>query len=837
MSAFTAMLELLSIGWTPIPIATDAHRSPAPFKAPLEKWDEYVTTPPTAERVTYWKARYTDVNVAILTGSSSGVVVLDLDTEEAHDALYTELEIPRTVKSRTGKGYHLFFECPDWPVRNGVRVRPGVDTRGDRGYVIVPPSRHESGRTYEWIVSPFDQAPEPIPPALLPLFSKWGDQHYRYAVKALENELQEVLNAKEGTRNHTLNRSAFNCFQLVSGGCIVRDRVYDALFDAAGSIGLQDAEIRDTLASAEKAAEKKPRTPDNFLKNGHHPNVFDDRSDDEPHGTRLTVSQIVSRSVSTPPPSESAVLKGSADVSAGDSPTPPSAPPPPPATLPRRELSDPNRFLLDDVGNADRLIALHGDKLLYNFTSSTRSDDGWLIWDGVRWLPCAKGEHRELAIDTTVSILEQVDAEEDKGKALALARHAKYSRGAGGIRNMLWTAQSNESIRVTQDNLDADPLLINCHSGTIDLRQFENVDDQLQGATIIRPHSPDDRMTKTLRAEWDMTADYTRWLDFLHKIYDGDTELIEFLQRSIGYSLTGLTTEQKLFFLIGAGRNGKTVFREALRFLWGDYASETPFDTFIPRRQPGAPRPDLADLHGARLVVASEGPENTKLDEAMIKELTGGEALKTRRLNENFFTFKPQAKFWLATNHKPAISGNDDGIWRRILLIEHKVQIAHNETDPLLLDKLQADSTAILRWAIEGYYKYLKAGGLVPPQSVIVATETYRMEQDSIGAFIEEKCVVEPGVQVSKGDFYKAFREWSIEAGETNRSAKWLGIRLKERAHKLQLDEDNVAGIGRVWKGIRLATGSELGAASARNHIGSADDPDPLPTPTKGDNT
>lgn len=187
----------------------------------------------------------------------------------------------------------------------------------------------------------------------------------------------------------------------------------------------------------------------------------------------------------------------------------------------------------------------------------------------------------------------------------------------------------------------------------------------------------------------------------------------------------------------------------------------------------------------------------------MIKELTGGEALKTRRLNENFFTFSPQMKLWIATNHKPAISGNDDGIWRRILLISHNVQITSKEEDPFLLQKLNGFANGLFRWCLEGYWKYLREG-LSPPASILLDTEEYRLEQDTIGAFLEEYTEVKVDGVTTKDAMYSAYKAYCEKSGERVRSKKWLGTRLKARMTKLGIEEDNRAGLGRVWTGIKL---------------------------------
>lgn len=805
------LLELSQLGFSVIPIVSQKCSHGKPPKAALVPWKEWQHRKPSAQQLQQWENQFKQCNVAVVTGAISGVVVIDTDSEDADTALHALGVIPLTPKVKTAKGYHYYFQHPGHTIQSrtglaGLPGLPNIDVRGDGGYVLAPPSLHPNGvHRYRWIYDPHDHPFQPIPEWLVEIVQPGADQQetpqvaqvkpaatlptlttskreYHYVCKALENEMQNVMNAPEGRRNETLNKAAYSIGRYIGGGFIDQYTVYNGLFDAAISAGLDRGEIIPTLNSGLEAGISNPAT----LSLTHEAPA-------QQHGTQTTISQLIEKSRSAPVEDNMSRYSSAEQGGVSSLPTPPQQPPPPPIT--RRDDGQ-HSFSLDDIGNAQRLIALHGDKLLYNHTSG--KEDGWLMWDGIRWKPCDKAEHRELAIDVTNAMAEDPSLSEPKDQT-----HIRASRGATRLRNMLWCAQSHPEIRVAQDELDADPLLLNCFSGTIDLARCDRSSSTFDPQTLLREHQQSDRITKTIRAYLDPEADYTLWIEFLLKIHGGKEDVVEFLQRAAGYSLTGLMKEQKLFFMIGSGKNGKTVFREALRFLWHDYAKETPFDSFIPRRQPGAPRPDLADLHGARLVLASEGPENTRLDEAMIKELTGGEALKTRRLNENFFTFSPQMKLWIATNHKPAISGNDDGIWRRILLISHNVQITSKEEDPFLLQKLNGFANGLFRWCLEGYWKYLREG-LSPPASILLDTEEYRLEQDTIGAFLEEYTEVKVDGVTTKDAMYSAYKAYCEKSGERVRSKKWLGTRLKARMTKLGIEEDNRAGLGRVWTGIKL---------------------------------
>jgi putative DNA primase/helicase len=271
------------------------------------------------------------------------------------------------------------------------------------------------------------------------------------------------------------------------------------------------------------------------------------------------------------------------------------------------------------------------------------------------------------------------------------------------------------------DTLDSDPYLFNVENGTLDLR-----------TGLQRPHNPADRITKLAPVVYDPTATAATWDQFLARIFTGDRELIRFIQRAVGYSLTGLTTEQVMFLLWGTGQNGKSTFITTLQALFGDYARQTAFDTFLAasKSTPGAARPDIVRLRGARLISALEAPAGARLAETVVKSLTGGDIISARDLYSSGSEFRMEGKLWLAANNKPEIRGTDLAIWRRIRLVPFTVTIPEEEKDPQLADKLRAELPGILNWAVEGLAVWQREGLGVP-----VAVERATAEKFDNAAF------------------------------------------------------------------------------------------------------
>jgi P4 family phage/plasmid primase-like protien len=448
------------------------------------------------------------------------------------------------------------------------------------------------------------------------------------------------------------------------------------------------------------------------------------------------------------------------------------------------EIDDDNDGLehLTDLGNARRLVKQHGENLRYCHLWGK-----WLVWDGKRWKKDETGAVLRLAKNTVRSIYAEAAEEPEEAIRRKIADHARKSESALRIKAMITLAESEPGIPVLPGELDRDPWLMNVKNGTIDLRTGE-----------LRPHRREDLMTKIAPIEYDPAAKCPTWKAFLDRIMAGNERLIAFLQRAAGYSLTASTREQCFFLLYGTGANGKSVFLTTLLAAMGDYGIQAAPDLLLAKSGESHPT-EIADLFGARLVVATETEAGRRLAENLVKQLTGGDRLKARFMRQDFFEFEATHKIWLATNNKPIVKGTDYAIWRRIKLIPFTVTIPKEEQDKALPAKLRQELPGILSWAVKGCLEWQKRG-LDEPAEVTAATSAYRDEQDVLGSFITDCCVVNPNAKVSAKDLYRAYVNWCEDCGEHALAQRNFGTRLSERGF---LRKTGTGGYS-WWHGIGL---------------------------------
>ena len=439
------------------------------------------------------------------------------------------------------------------------------------------------------------------------------------------------------------------------------------------------------------------------------------------------------------------------------------------------------QFKLSELGNAERLVARHGKDIRY-----CHEWNKWLIWTGTHWQIDLTGEVERRAKETIRAIYSEAAEIEDEEKRAALAKHAAKSETNRAISAMVELAKSEPGIPVLSDQLDSDIWLLNCKNGTLDLRTGE-----------LRPHDRKDYITKIIPVEYNPYADFVEWAKFLDRIMNGNRELISFLQRGVGYSLTGSTREQCLFMLYGSGANGKSTFLEAIAETLADYAQRTPTDTLLAKDTSGISN-DIARLKGARFVVASEVEEGKRMAESLVKQMTGGEKMTARFMRAEYFEFMPHFKLWIGTNHKPVIRGTDHAIWRRIKLIPFNVTIPEPERDKELPNKLRKEKAGILNWAVMGCMDWLK-DGLGEPEEVVKATGEYRSEMDVLTRFISDCCVTNTQKCTKSSELYRKYTEWSKDNGEFTLSQTKFSTRLQEKGFsKIRTSR------GMVWEGIAI---------------------------------
>jgi putative DNA primase/helicase len=289
------------------------------------------------------------------------------------------------------------------------------------------------------------------------------------------------------------------------------------------------------------------------------------------------------------------------------------------------------------------------------------------------------------------------------------------------------------------------------------------------------------------------------WIKFLERVTNNDSELSAFLQRSVGYSLSGVTSEQCLFFLHGQGANGKSTFINTIKKLMNDYARQASPDTFMVKDRSGGATPELARLRGARLVVTTEVEDGQRFAESLIKQITGQDLIAVRHLYKEPFEYLPQFKVWIAANHKPDIRGQDAAIWRRIHLIPFTVTIPEGERDKTLSSKLELELPGILNWATDGFQMWQEFG-LLPPKEVTAATEEYRNDMDYIAQWIADKCEVSPNSGSSAAELYFSYKKWCEATRATLLTQNRLGRELSRRGFI------KTAQPARGWRGIAVRT-------------------------------
>ena len=317
------------------------------------------------------------------------------------------------------------------------------------------------------------------------------------------------------------------------------------------------------------------------------------------------------------------------------------------------------------------------------------------------------------------------------------------------VKNILTAVQSEQGIPIKIDEFDRNVMKLNCQNGTLDLDKGE-----------LLPFNPDDLITKRSLANYNPASQCPQWLIFLDRIMAGDQTMIQFLQRAVGYSLTGKTDERCFFILFGSGANGKSVFIETILYLLNDYAIKTPADMLC-KKQNGTIPNDVAALKGIRFACASETEQNARLNEAKIKELTGGsDTLVGCFKFKEFFSFVPNFKLWVATNHKPQIRETDPAIWDRVRLVPFDVRIPEAERDKNLIFKLQAECSGILNWCLAGLISWQQSG-LQSPEKVLASTLQYKDDEDVFGLFTKDCCDVGSQYECLLDDIYKIYIEWA----------------------------------------------------------------------------
>lgn len=660
----------------------------------------------------WWEAN-PQANVGVPTGPVSGVFVVDIDPDK-HGADEWALLVaangePATHRVRTPSGgEHIYFR---WPAAGGVRNRggfvPGIDVRGDGGYVLVPPSHvaypPEDNKTPGHYESLDDLPPADAPEWLLEMIVRQKARVPRMRVPATT-----FPTVPEGQRNQRLFEVASGCRADGFNHGQILERLRQLNREAV-SPSLDDSELVRITDSATRYPVGR----------------------DEAHATAGSVA-----------------------------------------------------YNLTDLGDAQRLADRHAGNIHW-----LTDRQAWVVWDGARYKP----DHGELVMraaqETVGSIyLDAANASDTKLRE-SLGDHARKCEREGKLRAAVSLARSQSSVMAESPAFDTHADLLNVGNGTLDL-----------STATLMPHERAHQLTRLLPLPYDFEAPCPTWLSFLERIMADNRDMVAYLQRAVGYSLTGHTREHCLFMLYGTGANGKSTFTETLCDMLGEYAMRTQFSTWVAHERDESGH-EIAALAGARLVVSNEAESSSRLAEGLVKQATGGDRMRGCFKYQNSFEFVPTFKLWVALNHKPTIRDTDEGIWRRIRLVPFTVTIPPEERDPTLREKLRTELPGILAWAVKGAFEWYHYG-LSDPEAVLTATKEYRAEQDVLGEWIAECLTEYRGWTEKSSDLYKSYKAWCERNGMRFVANNKLGKLLRERGFEPYQDHSK----GKGWGGYRIIT-------------------------------
>jgi len=769
-----AALEYAARGWHVFPAPPGEKKSHK--SAEYSGGREWGATTDPAEIARDWQ-RWPQANVGIVCGPKSGLLVIEADTEAAHGtdgignlaALIAQNgPLPDTIEALSPSGsWHLYFKWPDgWDIGNSAGlVAPGVDVRGDGGMVIgVPSVKPGAAMPYRWKNPP-------------PMFG---------LADCPEWLLNRCLKLPE-------KASPAGRLKIDTGGG--SGGFWRNVNDAALA-GL-DAWAPALFPSAKKQATGGWRVSSRDLGRdleedlSLHPDGIQD------FGPEITMTPIdvVQQFGGAAWPKDAALWL--CDKLGKD-----------PATLgwthggAATADGQPRPNAPDEIDlSQDALASDLGARSWDQNARHVASWGKWLFWTGTHWQADDRLDHLTQVrtylrgrADELTGWAERkaaaLDAEKE-GEGDKLRRWAKDQarnmRSKNTVAAVESLARSNRASVARADAFDADPLLLGTPGGTVDLRTGD-----------LRQAEPSDMITKlTACAPAAPGSRPERWLTFLHEIFDGDADLVAFMQRAAGYALTGLTTEHKLLFLYGTGRNGKSAFLNVLTWLWQDYARRAAAETFL-NTQGEKHSTGLAGLQGARLVAGSELPVGKTWDESVIKDLTGGDRMTARFMRGDFFDFDPQLTLMIAGNNQPSFRGVDEAIRARVVLVPFTVTIPPERRDKSLPDKLKAEGPAILRWAIEGALQWLDKGLNVPAKVAAALTE-YMDDEDTLGQFLIDNTTRDPDGFVTITDLHEHFKFWAEKQGLHVWTLRTLQKDMKSRGWR-----EHRRNYGRGFLGLKL---------------------------------
>ncbi len=842
--AFLYISKLISLGlpaiWLRSPAQTYQYTPQGPKdipperrgKAPIaEAWSSQDALS-IDDLIKQWGDGEPGYNIGIRTGRVPGaplnVIAVDLDSIDA--LTWAETNLPQTdIKTRTSKGQHWLYRAPQGRIGNRAHIAGlTIDLRADGGQIVSPGSIHGTGFTYSavlpWTIERLADMPLFDPQWFGPN-AKWDGAEDTTVVEGGERRAPifvpmerkrkralAYLSHAPGTVPGQGKGAGAECLYyaraLVFGLCIPPDEAAQIMVQSEWNQRCVTSqgeaypwsldELRHKCQDAYRLAFDKPF---GFL-------LLEDQ-EEQKKSAALKTHEILEGIAKEMDEAEQAATWWDFQIE-------------------EQEITDAGKqgWRMTDTGNAERLVNRFGESIRW-----VEDRKSWMVWDTKtgRWVDrricldrCAKvtarrigeefpaSEEAEAIARTHLLKVEdggsdfEIKEAKDKLKqaeknSAALRRHQAYSESAAGRASMVQLAASEPNIAVSTSIFDQRHMLLNVKNGVLDLVSGK-----------MRPHNRDFYFTKVCQVEYDEDAKCPTWEDCLAQWMQDDAEMIGFLQRLSGYILTGVTREQCMFIFVGEGANGKSTFLNALRTILGPYTTTASAGLLMETRQDKASPSQLAglaSLQGARLVIATETDESGHLSEPQVKVVVGDshDKITAKWMGENFFEFAPTHKVVLQTNYRPSITGTDEGIWRRLMLIDWPTHIAENMRDTGLALKLMAERKGILAWAVRGCVDWQK-DRLKPPKRVIDAVRQYRNEQDTMGAFLDDHVEFKDGLFIAKSSLREAYEYWCETLGHVPFKGKRFSAELIKRATQLGVPVDPNArtGTARGWKGIGL---------------------------------
>ena len=440
----------------------------------------------------------------------------------------------------------------------------------------------------------------------------------------------------------------------------------------------------------------------------------------------------------------------------------------------QKQISEPYKhYRLDDTDNAQTMAMMYKDRLCFAYDMNK-----WYLYNGIKWeedkvdgVRILAGEMIErMGNDFALLLSRMPEGREKKKQTFQYNMHLKNCRSYRGKSSIL--NETKHLLPIVSTTFNQPRNLINMPNGTYDVNE-----------KLLRPHQAIDYLSQVTNVDYVENVAAPHWEQFISQIFLGDRELIRYVQKAIGYSLTGFTHEQCMFIGYGDGANGKGVFKDILSYILNDYVKCPQAETISQIRQGSEASPDIINLMDARLVVCVESNKGVRFNEGLIKQLTGEDKVTARRLYCEPISFLPQFKLWLFTNHMPEVVGTDKGIWRRLKVIPFKLDLPEEKKDKHLKEKLMKEAEGILWWCIQGIHLYLEEG-LKEPDAVIQLVHEFKEESDTLGLFLKECTICKEGSKVQAKDLYTKYVEWCRANNEVPDNKTRFGLDMKKRISK-----------------------------------------------------